>query len=81
MAELTEFVECTSLSISYDEMGLATVNFAVIRNEEGFPSSSFLNVIETGGRVFTGYVTNITVSPIQNTDWYESHVTLISLAR
>ena len=81
MAELTEFVDCTSLNISYDIMGLATVNFVVVRNEEGFPSSDFLNDIEAGGRTFTGYVTSITVNPIQNTDWYESHVTLISLAR
>lgn len=80
MADLIEFIECTSLSISYDIMGLATVNFVVVRNEEGFPSSELLNQIETGGRIFTGYVTNITVNPIQKTDWYESHVTLISLA-
>lgn len=81
MAGLTEFIDCTSLSISYDIMGLATVNFIVVRNEAGFPSAKYLNGISAGGREFEGYVTSITVSPIQNTDWYESHVTLIALAK
>ena len=80
MADLAEFVDCTSLKISYDVMGLATVNYVVVRSEAGFPSDSFLNNVEAGGRVFKGYVTSISVSPIQNTDWYESHVSLISLA-
>jgi hypothetical protein len=78
MADLIEFIECTSLSISYDNSGVATVNFIVVRNKDGFPSDSYLNNISAGGQSFSGHVTNITVSPIQNTDWYESHVTLVT---
>ena len=78
MEELIEFIECTSLNISYDNSGVATINFIVVRNEAGFPSNSYLQGIDAGGQTFSGHVTNITVSPIQNTNWYESHVTLVT---
>lgn len=77
----TEFIDCTSLSISYDVMGLATVNFVVVRDEAGFPSNDFMNYISAGSRTFEGYVTSINITPINNTSWYEAHVTLIALAK
>ena len=80
MAEDVEFIDCTSLSISYDIMGIATVNFTVVKNSPGFPTTS-MNVISAGGRVFEGYVTSASLTPIPNAaGWYETRVTLVSLA-
>ena len=69
-----EFIECTSLNISYDKMGIATVSFTIVSNEPGF---KFRTEITAGGRTFTGYVTNASLNLIPNTEsWYESHITL-----
>jgi ABC-type microcin C transport system permease subunit YejB len=82
MADSVEFIDCPSLSISYDTMGIATVNFTVVRNEPGWPSSDIMNKIEAGGRVFEGYVSSASLSQIPNTgSWFETRVTLISLAK
>jgi hypothetical protein len=80
--QIVEFIDCTSLSISYDVMGIATVNFTVVRNDANWPSSSVLNDIEAGGRTFSGYVTNASISQIPFTnEWFETRVTLISIAK
>lgn len=77
-----EFVDCTSLSISYDVMGIASVNFTIVRNSEGWPTASIMNRVEAGGRVFEGYVTSAGLSQIPNTSgWYETRVTLTSIAK
>jgi len=77
-----EFVDCTSLSISYDVMGIASVNFTIVRNTEGWPTASIMNIVEAGGRVFEGYVTAAGLSQIPNTSgWYETRVTLTSIAK
>lgn len=71
----TTFVDCTSLNISYNVMGLATVNFTVVSDEAGF---NVRNSISAGGRTFSGYVTSAYVRRIPNTNWYETNVTLIA---
>ena len=75
MAIVKEFVDCTSLSISYDIMGIATVSYVIVSNEPGLKSK---NPIQAGNRTFTGYVSSISMNQIVNTNWYESHVTLIA---
>jgi hypothetical protein len=72
---MPEFVECTSLSISYDILGLATVNFTIVSDASDItPPDS----IEAGGLTFTGYVTNMTIQPIPETNWYEAQITMIT---
>lgn len=70
------FIECTSLSISYNIMGIATVSFTIVHNSPGLKTVSS---ITAGGQTFSGFVSNADVIPIVNTNgWYESHVTLIT---
>jgi hypothetical protein len=79
---VVEFIDCTSLSISYDVMGIATVNFTIVRNQEGWPSQAIMNNVSAGGRSFDGYVTAASLAQIPNASgWYETRVTLISIAK
>jgi len=72
---MSNFIECTSVNISYDVMGLATVSYTIVSDTQSPPISSS---ISEGGRTFTGYVTNITQNIIPKTQWYETQVTLIT---
>jgi hypothetical protein len=81
-----EFIDCPSLSISYDIMGLASVNFTVVKNEPGWPEiinpPTSVTLNDIGGRDFTGFVTSASLTPIPNTsNWYETRVTLMSIAK
>ena len=69
------FIDCTSLSISYDIMGIATVSYTIVSNTEGI---KYYTVIAAGGRIFTGYVASASLRQIPETTWYESNITLIS---
>lgn len=74
---MPQFIECTSLSISYDSMGLATVNYTLVSDRSSItPYES----IDAGSVTFTGYVTNMSMQTIPNTDWYEAQITLITTA-
>ncbi len=76
MAEVIEFIECTSLNISYNIMGIATVTYTVVSNEPGLKA---YETIEAGGKTFTGYIASAAGNAIPNTSsWYESHITLVS---
>ena len=73
---MTEFIDCTSLNISYDVMGIATVSYTVVHDTFGFVAYTS---ITAGGRTFTGYVTNAYLNQIPNTEnWFETNVTLVS---
>lgn len=71
----TSFIDCTSLSISYDVMGIATVNYVIVSDD---PTMQAYSTLTIGGRTFDGYVSNINMNMIPFTDWYENHVTLIA---
>jgi hypothetical protein len=75
---MTDFIECTSLSISYDILGVATVTYTIVTDTPGF--GSIVNSITAGdpSQTFTGWITNANINPIPNTEWYEIHATLIS---
>jgi hypothetical protein len=75
MAENVEFIDCTSLSISYDVYGIATVSFTIVSNSSGLKTRTS---ITAGGKTFDGYVTSATVTQIPNTKWYLSNVTLVA---
>lgn len=73
---MANFIDCGSLSISYDIMGIATVSYTVVHDYPGFVT---YDSISAGGQYFRGYVINASVNPIIGTDgWYETHVTLLS---
>lgn len=74
MAE--SFIDCTSLNISYDIMGIATVTYTIVADEPGFENVQ--NEISAGGQTFRGYVTSASMSQIPYTSWYETHVTLVT---
>jgi hypothetical protein len=75
MAE--SFIDCTSLNISYDIMGIATVTYTIVSDEPGF--AGVQNELGPyGGRMFRGYVTSASVSQIPYTSWYETHITLVT---
>ena len=71
---MTEFIDCTSLSVSYNVMGVATVSYTVVHDYFEFVTYT---TITAGGQTFTGYVINASVNAIPSTEgWYETHVTL-----
>ena len=69
------FIDCTSLSISYDIMGIATISYTIVSNTDGV---KYYTTIDAGNRTYTGYVANARLRQIPETAWYESNVTLIS---
>ena len=74
-----DFIECTSLNISYDVMGIATLSFTVVHNYPDISVVSKYNEVDAGGQTFTGYITDAFMNAIVRTDgWYETHVTLIA---
>ena len=75
MADNVDFIECTSLSFSYDVFGLVTVSYVVVHNYSALVT---YNEITAGNKTFTGYVTSATVSRIPNTTWYETKAVLIA---
>jgi hypothetical protein len=60
-------------------MGIATVNFTIVKNSAGWPSNDVMTSITAGGRTFEGYVSNANLIQIPNTFWYETRITLVSL--
>lgn len=76
MATGISFIECTSLSFSYDVLGLVTVNYTMVHDEKKI---IVLNEITAGGQTFTGYVMDASMHAIPNTSgWYETNVTMIA---
>ena len=71
-----EFIECTSLSVSYDVLGRATVTYTMVHDT---PKITVVNELSAGGQTFRGYITNAFMSAIPRADgWYETNATLIS---
>jgi hypothetical protein len=73
---MAEFIECTSLNISYDILGIATITYTIVSDTSGLKAYNELQ--DVGGQNFRGYVVNASVNQIQSTNWWESHVTLIA---
>jgi hypothetical protein len=72
------FMECTSLQLHYDIMGLVTVSFTVVSDSEGIPDLEEWTSISAGGKTFSGHITNVHMQSIPNTGWFETHITLIA---
>ncbi len=76
-----EFIECTSMNISYDTMGKVSMSYTVVHTTKEiipFPEGTTPNQISVGGRTYAGYVVNATMNQIPRTNWYETHVTFIA---
>ena len=79
---MTAFIECESLNINYNTMGIATVNYTIISDNSG--KNAVFSSISAGGTDFNGIVTTVHRQPIPNTEnadggpWYTTNVTLLS---
>ena len=78
---MSEFIECDSISISYNEMGIANINYVIVGND---PNPIISSNFTAGGVYFDGVILNINTQPIPNTDkssngtWYTTSVNLIA---
>ena len=73
---MAAFIECTSLNLSYDIMGLVTVSYTMVHNTSDITA---VTEISAGGQTFRGYIMNAAMNAIPNAHgWYESHITMIS---
>lgn len=83
-ADLKKFIECTSVSISYDIMGIVTISYTVVSNRPGLNvtvdgSNDPTNIVyKIADQTYYGYVTSASLNRIPNTDWYESHVSIVA---
>lgn len=73
---MANFIECTSLNINYNIMGIATISYTIV--QDTYDTNNVTSSITTGEQTFSGYITDISVTPISRTNWYEVHVTLIA---
>jgi hypothetical protein len=74
---MPDFIECTSLSMTYDILGVVTITYTVVTDTSGMEGKLF-NQIIAGGKTFSGYITNANINPIPQTSWYEIHAALIA---
>lgn len=72
----TEFIDCATLSINYDELGTATVGFSVVASKAQPINTQAYTDLTFGGVQFTGFITNLTVRRIPGTIVYEHRYSL-----
>jgi hypothetical protein len=77
---MADFIECGTVSINYNMMGIVTVNYTVITDS---PSMSVVsNSLSYGGQTFSGYISDVSVQSLTNMvegsdeNWYAMSVTL-----
>jgi len=73
---MATFIDCTSVNISYNIYGLATITYTVVSDTGGIKHFG-KDSITIGNRTFYGYIASASVNRIPNTSWYESHITFI----
>lgn len=73
---MATFIECTSLSFSYDIMGLVTVSYTMVHDTIELTVTT---QVSAGGQTFRGYIIDASMNTIPKTKgWYETHVTMIA---
>jgi len=81
---MAEFIDCGSVSISYDRMGIATLNYTVITTDKAAITFSGKETVSFGGKSFTGYVMNVGINPISSVTgasksiWVAANITLVT---
>jgi len=74
----TEFYDCESISVQYNNMGIATINFTLI-SKRALTSSDIPDSIVLGNIYFAGAIYNVSSQPIPKTEgWYTTSVTLMA---
>lgn len=71
-----EFVDCTTLSINYNELGQATLNFTVVASAKHPIDPNVYTTRIFGGVTFTGYITGLEIRKITGTLVYEHRYTI-----
>lgn len=78
---MPSFIECESLSINYNIMGIATITYTIISNHDN-PQIS--DTIVAGGINFAGVITSVHTQPIAKTEyaaggaWYTTNVSMVA---
>lgn len=69
MAETIQFVDCSSLSVSFDATGKASVSIQVLRSDDRNIMGDYANMT-WGGTRFELVVMNASPSPMLGTTWH-----------
>jgi hypothetical protein len=72
----TEFIDCSTINISYNETGVATVSFAVVASAAEPVDVNAYTSLTYGGVHFTGYITGLAIKRMPGTLAYEHRYTL-----
>lgn len=78
---MTQYYDCSAERISYNIMGIATINYTIISDTN---SPSISSSFSAGGQTFNGVVINYNTQLIpkseksDNGGWYTTNVTLIA---
>lgn len=67
----TEFIDCSTLSISYDILGIATLGFTVIASQAQPINTQAYTDLSFGGVNFTGHITDLSIRRITGTIVFE----------
>jgi len=67
----TEFLDCSTLNITYDIVGAATLSFVVVSRYANPIDPNVYTDLTYGGINFTGYINNLEVRKIPGTLVYE----------
>lgn len=77
------FMECESINVNYNVMGIATITYTWIDNSE---SLNLKNTITIGGVQFEGWITDVYQQPMPKSEhaaggsWYTTNVTMIAVS-
>ena len=66
-----EFIDCKTLSISYDILGVSTLGFTVVAAQAQPVDPSIYTNLTFGGINFTGVVTSLAIRRVAGTIVYE----------
>lgn len=72
----TEFIDCDSISINYDILGVANVSFTVVATQAEPTDTNQYTTLIFGGIEFTGHITNLEIRQVPGTLIYEHAYTL-----
>ena len=75
----TEFIDCSSINVNYDELGVATISLTVIAVSASPEDTSRYNILTLGEVEFQGYVSSLIIQKLTGTSVYEHKYTIIGL--
>ena len=71
-----EFIDCSTISISYNVRGIANVGFTVVSTKQQL-LNDYTNLV-FGGVRFKGFITAVDINPIPGTLVFEIRLTIIA---